>query len=195
MYQRFVGSVLAVGCLVIVGGFNAARAEDSYTVDDVHSSVTFKVSHLGLSNIHGRFDSFTGDFTIDENDPSKSHFGLSIKADTVDTNNAGRDTHLKSPDFFNTKQFPTISFKSTAVKAIKQGYEVTGDLTMHGVTKPVTMILEGGKKAEFPKGTQCTGFSTTVALKRSDFGIGDKSTDSIGDDVVISIGLEGFKKK
>jgi polyisoprenoid-binding protein YceI len=193
MFQRVVGSVLAVACVVIVGGSNSARAEDSYAVDDVHSSVTFKVSHLGLSYIHGRFDSFTGDFTINAEDPGKIHFGLSIKADTVDTNNAGRDTHLKSPDFFNTKQFATISLKSTAVKAIKQGYEVTGDLTMHGVTKPVTMILEGGGKAEFPKGTQRTGFSTTLTLKRSDFGM-DKMTEAIGDEVAISIGLEGKKK-
>ena len=113
---------------------------------------------LGLSYIHGRFDDFTGNFTIDTSDPAKSSFTLTIKPESVDTNNAGRDTHLRGPDFFNVKQFPVISFTSTAVKPIEGGYEVTGDLTLHGETKPVTFSLKGGKTAQFHPGVERTGF-------------------------------------
>src|SRR5262249_10177648 len=97
------------------------------------------------------------------------------------------------PDFFNVKQFPTISFKSTAVKAGKDGYEVTGDLTMHGVTKPVTFALVGGRSAQFPKGVQRTGFSTEFVLKRADFGI-DKFGEALGEDVPVAVSFEGTKK-
>ena len=123
---------------------------DDYVIDAAHSGVTFKISHLGLSWIHGRFDDFAGNFTIDSSDPAKSSFTLNIKPESVDTNNSGRDEHLKSPDFFNVKQFPALSFTSTAVKPIEGGYEVTGDLTMHGETKPVTFSLKGGKNGRIP---------------------------------------------
>jgi polyisoprenoid-binding protein YceI len=191
MHTRFLGSAFAVVVLAVLGAA-PARAADDYTVDGVHSSVTFKITHLGISSIYGRFNDVAGGFTIDD-DAGKCLFNLSIKTENVDTNNADRDKHLRSPDFFNAKQFPSISFKSTAVKAIKDGYEVTGDLTLHGVTKAVTFKLMGGKKAEFPKGTQRTGFTTELTIKRSDFGM-DKFTEMLSDEVVIGIGIEGAKK-
>ena len=168
-------------------------AADDYTVDGMHTAVTFKVSHLGLSWTYGRFNDVTGSFSIDPNDASKASFNLNIKAESVDTGNAKRDEHLRSPDFFNVKQFPALSFKSTAVKPIKDGYEVTGDLTLHGVTKPVSFALVGGRKVEFPKGVQRTGYSTELSLKRADFGM-DKMTEAIGNDVFIAISFEGTKK-
>jgi polyisoprenoid-binding protein YceI len=142
--------------------------------------------------VYGRFDDFSGTFTIDE-DPGKCSFNLTIKTDSVDTNNKKRDDHLRSPDFFNVKQFPMITFKSTSVKAIKDGYQVTGDLTLHGVTKSVSFPLLGGRKVEFPKGVQRTGFSTELTIKRSEFGM-DKAADAVGDEVPISISFEGTKK-
>jgi polyisoprenoid-binding protein YceI len=169
-----------------------ALAADEYAVDAAHASVTFKISHLGLSWIHGRFDDFSGGFTLNDN-PEKCSFGLTIKTDSIDTNNKQRDDHLRSPDFFNAKQFPVISFRSTAVKAGKDGYQVTGDLTLHGVTKTVTFALAGGRKAEFPKGVQRTGYTTELTLKRSEFGI-DKFTEMLGDEVVIAISFEGTRK-
>ena len=120
-------------------------------IDAAHSSVTFKISHIGLSYVHGRFNDFAGGFTLDSGDPAKSSFKLNIKSQSMDTNNAGRDTHLRSPDFFNAKQFSSISFTSTAVKPVEGGYEVTGDLKLHGETKPVTFTLKGGSTAEFPR--------------------------------------------
>src|SRR5664279_1499192 len=130
----------------------AAHAAETYTVDPVHSSISFMIQHAGLSKIHGRFNDFSGKITIDADDPSKSTFAITIPIDSIDTNNVKRDEHLRAPDYFNPKQFPTMTFQSTKVKAIEGGFEVTGDLTMHGVTKPLTIKLKGGDKVvEFPK--------------------------------------------
>jgi polyisoprenoid-binding protein YceI len=177
----------------VLGGLGAAATADDYTIDAAHSAVSFKISHAGLSYVHGRFDSFSGNFSVDSSDPTRSSFTLNIKPETINTNNNGRDTHLRSPDFFNVKQFPAVSFKSTSVKAIEGGYEVTGDLTLHGTTNPVTFNLKGGGSAEFPKGVQRTGFVTDFVIKRSDFGVG-KPTPALGDEVYVSIGFEGTKK-
>lgn len=172
----------------------AARAAETYAVDPVHSSISFGISHAGISDIHGRFNDFSGTFVIDKDDPSKSSFALDIKVASVDTNNAKRDEHLRAPDYFNAKQFPSLSFKSTKVKATDAGYEVTGDLTLHGVTKPVTLTLKGGHKVvEFPKGTPRIGVTSSVTIKRSEF---DMKTElgALGDDVHIIVGLEAAKK-
>jgi polyisoprenoid-binding protein YceI len=169
-----------------------SRSADQFSLDAAHAAVNFKISHIGLSWTYGRFNDVSGTFTIDP-DAAKCAFSLTIKAESIDTANQKRDEHLRSPDFFNVKQFPTITFTSTAVKATKDGYEVTGDLTMHGMTKSITFPLVGGKTAEFPKGVQRTGFSTELIVKRSDFGI-NKFADAVGDDVHIAISFEGTKK-
>jgi polyisoprenoid-binding protein YceI len=187
---------LSTALLVLAGvsaGAAPVRAADSFDIDPVHSGVTFKISHLGLSYVFGRFKDVSGTFTIDRNDPSKSSCMLTIKTDSIDTDNKQRDDHLRSPDFFDVKQYPVITFKSTSVKAVDGGYQVTGDFTLHGVTKPLTLTLLGGKSAEFPKGVQRTGFSTDVTIKRSEHGM-DKFKEALGDDVIISIGIEGTKK-
>ena len=111
-------------------GLGMVATGDDYTIDTAHSGVVFKISHSDLDWVFGRFNDFTGEFTIDSSDPSKSSFKMKINPDSVDTNNAKRDGHLKSPDFFNTKQFPTMSFTSTSVKPIEGGFEVTGDFTL-----------------------------------------------------------------
>src|SRR5262249_21187057 len=157
MRKRSLAAVLAVASVLILAA-PAPVAADDYAIDAVHSGVTFKVSHLGLAWIYGRFDDFSGKLTLDS-DPARCSFNLTIKADSMDTNNKQRDGHLRSPDFFNAKQFPAVTFQSTAVKAAKDGFEVAGDLTMHGETKPVSFTLVGGKTVRDPKGTQRTGFS------------------------------------
>jgi polyisoprenoid-binding protein YceI len=189
MVKRCAVPVIAV--LFGLLGAAPGRADD-YAVDGMHAGVTFKISHLGLSWVFGRFNDFSGAFTLDP-DPDKCSFSLTIKTESIDTNNAKRDEHLKSPDFFNAKQFPTIAFKSTAVKAIKDGYEVTGDLTLHGETKPVKFALLGGKTAEFPKGVQRTGFAMEMVLKRSEFGM-TKFNQALGEEVHVAISFEGTKK-
>jgi len=177
--------------LVLASATNLSAAD--YAIDEAHTSLTFKASHLGLSWTHGRFDEVTGNFEFDETGPEEASFKLVAKIDSIDTNNKKRDEHLRSPDFFNAKQFPALTFVSKSVKAVKGGWEVTGDLTMHGVTKPVTFVLTGGKAAEFPKGTKRIGFSTDFKLKRSDFGM-DKMLEAIGDEVHVSISFEGTSK-
>jgi polyisoprenoid-binding protein YceI len=191
MHRRLVGSLLAL--LVLSLWTTApARAAD-YTIDTAHSGVNFKISHAGLAWIFGRFNEFSGNFTIDPDEASKCSFSMTIQARSVDTNNKKRDDHLRSGDFFNIKQYPTLSFKSTSVKAVKGGYQVTGDFTLHGVAKSITFKLVGGRTAEFPKGVQRTGFSTELSIKRSDFGM-KKGLEFVGDEVYLSISFEGTKK-
>lgn len=185
-------------CLILAVGFTLiaaapAPAADAYTLDTAHAGVNFKISHIGLSWIYGRFNEFTGDFAIDAADPGKCAFAMNIKAASIDTGNQKRDEHLRSPDFFNAKQYPVITFKSTAVRAAKDGYEVTGDFTLHGVTKSITFPLTGGKTAEFPKGVQRTGFTAELVLKRGDYGI-DKFAGAVGEDIHIAVSFEGTKK-
>ena len=115
----FAGIISLATVLSIGGATNIANAADDYSYDLVHSSVSFKARHLDISWIHGRFNEVDGKFSIDRQDPTKSMFSLTIKAESVDTANAARDEHLRQPDYFDTKQFPTIEFKSTSVKAIE----------------------------------------------------------------------------
>ena len=183
---------LVIGTLVCAGG-SSATAADEYAYDLVHSSVSFKARHLDISWIHGRFNEVEGKFSLDREDPSKSKFELTIKTDSVDTANKARDEHLRQPDYFDTKQFPTIEFKSTSTKAIKGGYEVTGDFTMHGTTKKVTLVLLGGKEHDF-KGVKRVAFSTELSLKRSDYGFDKNAIGPIGDEALILIDCEGVRK-
>jgi polyisoprenoid-binding protein YceI len=169
------------------------QAADVYQYDGVHSSISFKARHLDISWIHGRFNEAEGTFSIDRDNPAKSSFTLSIKTDSVDTANKARDEHLRQPDYFDTKQFPTIDFKSTSVKATDGGYEVAGDFTMHGVTKKVTLNLKGGKEHDF-KGMKRVAFSTELSVKRSDYGFDKSQIGLIGDEALILIDCEGLKK-
>lgn len=189
---RLLTSLFA--CLLfVVMATNSARAADVYAYDGVHSSISFKARHLDISWIHGRFNEAEGTFSIDRENPANSSFKLSIKSDSVDTGNKARDEHLRQPDYFDTKQFPTINFVSTNVKAIDGGYEVKGDFTMHGVTKSVTLVLKGGKESDF-KGVKRVPFSTELALKRSDFGFDKNAIGPIGDEALIMIDCEGMRK-
>ena len=185
---------LVIGTIFCAGG-NSCPAADEYDYDLVHSSVGFKARHLGISWIHGRFNDVAGKFSLDREDPSKSTFELTIKADSVDTANKARDEHLRQPDYFDTKQFPTITFKSTSTKAIKGGYEVTGNFTMHGKTNKVTLVLMGGKEHDFEK-VKRVAFSTELSLKRSDYGFDPKAIrpTGIGDEALIYIDCEGVRE-
>ncbi len=186
-FRRLVLATILVAC------GSLARAADTYTVDPVHSSISFMISHVGISNIHGRFNDFSGKITIDPADPAKSTFALSIPIESIDTNNVKRDEHLRAPDYFNAKQFPTMKFQSTKVVPVDGGYEVTGDLELHGVTKPVTFTLKGGDKVvEFPKGTKRIGLVSTFSIRRSDYGV-NTEPKNLGDEIPIFIGIEASK--
>lgn len=142
-----------VAAMTLLSGLSVVAA-DHFAIDPSHTGVGFRISHLGLSWTLGRFNDVSGDFTIDAADPTKASFNLKVKVESIDTGDKRRDAHLRSPDFFDDKQFPSITFKSTSVKKITDGFEVTGDMTIHGVTKSMTLPLKGGRTAEMPKGVQ-----------------------------------------
>jgi len=189
LFSQISGLLCTAGLILVAGSANAA---DTFTIDGAHSSISFKIQHMGISQVHGRFNKFEGTLAVDKADPGKSAFSMKIIADSVDTGNEGRDKHLRSPDFFDTKQYAEMTFKSTAVKAVKDGYEVEGDFAMHGKTKKVKFTLQGGKEVEI-QGTKKIGFITDFIIKRSDFGMVDKNP-GLSDEVSVSIGLEGGRK-
>jgi polyisoprenoid-binding protein YceI len=157
-------------------GLGMVATGDDYTIDTAHSGVVFKISHSDLDWVFGRFNDFSGEFTIDSSDPSKSSFTMTIK-----------------PDIFNTKQFPKMSFTSTSVKPIEGGFEVTGDFTLHGQTKPVTFNLKGGKTVA-TKGGQRTGYTAEFPLNRSEFGL-TKGSPMLGEEVWVTVSFQGVKKR
>lgn len=195
--MRLVSATLIAiaGLSVCVAG-NSALAVDEYKYDLVHSSVSFKARYFEISWIHGRFNEVDGKFSIDREKPENSKFELTIKADSVDTANKARDDHLRQADYFDTKQFPTIEFKSTSVKPARGGYEVTGDFTMHGVTKKVTFALAASKEIDgmaMMKPVKRMGFSTELKLKRSDFNFDKSGIGAIGDEALILIDCVGVR--
>jgi polyisoprenoid-binding protein YceI len=180
---------LAIPALLALAG--VAGAAD-YDVDPVHTEVMFKVNHFGVSNFLGRFDDTTGKISWDEADPSKSSVKYEIKAESIDTNFAKRDQHLKSPDFLDAKQFATLSFVSKSIKKVGDGYVVEGDLTIHGVTKPMQVAVQKTGEGKDPTGAERIGFWTTFSIKRSDFGM-TNMVGPVGDAIDITIASEGVK--
>lgn len=181
------------GVFVATGAMTAAA--DTYRVDPVHSAIIFRIQHLGVSDAFGRINDPTGSFTIDGADPGKNSIEISVITEKVDTANDKRDKHLRSPDFFNVEEHPAISFKSrefekTGVKT----YRVTGDLTMLGVTKPLTVTATRVGSGKDPWGRYRTGFTTEFTIKRSEFGM-DYLMSGLGDDVHITVSVEGIRLK
>jgi polyisoprenoid-binding protein YceI len=169
-----------------------ASAAEPFEVDAVHSSILFRIKHMNVSYFYGRFDSVSGKFLIDEQDPSKSSFDLTINAESVDTANVMRDRHIKGPDFFNAKQFPTITFRSKSVKKVKGAYVASGDLTVRGVTRPVDVVVSPVGTGKGMKGEAISGVEASLELKRSDFGM-TYMVGPIGDEVRVTASLEGIR--
>jgi len=173
----------------------------TWDIDPGHSTAQFKVKHMMVSNVAGDFGKVTGVINYDPADLAKSSVEATIDATTIDTRNPDRDNHLKSPDFFDIEKFPTISFKSKKFEKTGEGkLKVTGDLTMHGVTKEVVLDVDGPTtEIKDPRGNVKSGASVSGKLNRQDFGVSwSKTMDGgglvVGDDVSISIELE-LKKK
>ncbi len=175
----------------------AAVSAETYVIDGAHTSVIFGASHMGFSYTYGRFNKVMGGYVLDPGNPEASQFELSIDAASVDTNNQKRDDHLRSPDFFNVKQFPEISFQSTGVKVEKgeKGpvYNITGNLTIHGETREVTLPLQLLKEGPGMGGEVRSGFLCLSSIKRSEFGM-TNMIPGIGDEVSITISFEGVRQ-
>ncbi len=164
------GFALAIGLLINVLAEPAAA--DNYQVDPTHSFVTFRVKHMGMSYAYGRFNELSGSFLFNEVSPEGVTFDFKAKAESVDTGNAKRDQHLKGPDFFNVKEYPTITFKSTNVRRSgEKSFDVSGDLMLHGATRPVTFRLDWVGSGKDPWGGFRSGFDGSFVIKRSDFGM------------------------
>lgn len=191
-FSRFACVSLAALFAMVAFGPSVTKGQ-SYKIDPAHCAVNFRISHLGISYVTGRFNAVQGEFSIDAADPTKSSFSVTIQTESIDTANKQRDDHLRSPDFLNARQFPIIRFQSTKVSKTDKGYEVTGDFTLHGQTKSITFELEDGGTAEFPPGVHRIGFTTSLKIKRSDFGI-DGMLQAIGDEVFIFISFEGVRQ-
>ena len=181
-----------VGLLIVIASSSLALAADTYKIDPVHSVVGFAVKHMEVSPFYGRFNEPTGAITLDSADPSKSSFNIEIAAEKVDTGNDKRDAHLRTPDFFDAKQFPTITFKSTSVKGSGDSFEVSGDLTLHGVTKSITVPVRKTGEKETGKGVR-TGWEAMFDIKRSDFGM-TGMIPQISDDVQLLVALAAVKQ-
>lgn len=184
-----------LAAIALVMGLSA-HAQDVYQVDPSHASVVFKVSHMDFSNVYGLIGGAEGKITVDEKAPEKSTFEVTVKPDTLTTLDKKRDEHLRGPDFFNVKQFPTITLKSKSIK--KNGadkLDVTADLTLRGITKPITFTFKRMKTGKDPWGNSRMGGETVFKFKRTDFGMNYMSKPGeVGDEVEMMISLEGMKK-
>ncbi len=162
----------------------------TYKIDSVHSSVLFRVKHFGVTNFYGRFNKVSGEILWDAKKPETGSISVEIDAASIDSNDKKRDEHLRNSDFLSAKEFPTISFKSKSVKKKGEQLEVSGDLTLHGVTKSITTFVDNTGEADSPYGYRA-GFEAIFDIKRSDYGM--EGVDGIGDEVRIIVSLESIK--
>lgn len=170
-----------------------ARAADTFAVDPVHSSMLFRVKHLGVGHIYGRFNQYSGSFAFDPKNAADCKMEIEVKIESIDSANADRDKHLKGPDFFNAKEFPTMTFKATRMKASdEKSYEVSGDLTIHGVTKQVTVKVERLGTGRDQRGKVRSGWETAFTINRADYGM-KTLIPAISDEVRIIVAVEGVK--
>lgn len=188
------GWVLAAMVMGLAGWCASAASAETFKVDGTHSSVVFRIKHMNVSYFYGRINKIDGQFTLDDGDGAANSIDITLDATSVDTGNDGRDRHLKSPDFFNAKQHDTITFKSTSVKSSGEGkFEVTGDLTLHGVTKSITVNVERVGVGPGREGGTIAGFEAVFTIKRSDYGM-EFMNGPLGDEVRLMVGIEGAAK-
>jgi polyisoprenoid-binding protein YceI len=171
-----------------------------FDIDSAHSAAQFSVRHLMVSNVRGSFKKLTGKVVFDESNPSATVVQASIDVSTVDTGEPARDTHLKSPDFFDLAKFPTMTFVSRSAIRTSQGVDLSGDLTLHGVTKAVVLhVSDITKEIKDPRGMLRIGATATTVINRQDFGmVWNHNLDGggvvVGNDVTITIDIEVARK-
>lgn len=188
--MRLISS--AGAALLFVAGI-AAAAPVRYDLDPNHTRIDFSWTHFGFSHPMGRFDKFEGDFRFDPVDPTKSSVTVTIPVSSIDTGVARLDAHLQSADFFDAANYPTATFRSTRVERVgEHGLKVTGDLTLHGVTRPVVLDVVVNKIGPHPMaGRAAAGFDAAATIKRSDFGISGY-VPNVSDDIRLSISTEAI---
>jgi polyisoprenoid-binding protein YceI len=188
--------IATLASLVVLAAPFALAQSSTWVADPMHSEVDFSVSHLTISNVHGRFGKIQATVVYDGTDVSKSSVKATIDVSTVDTGEEARDKHLKTPDFFDTATYPTATFVSSSVVKSGANLLVSGTLTLHGVTKPVTLTVSGpvGPVEGMDKKLHA-GFKGTTTISRTAFGIGAKfPSGAVGDEVTLSIELDVAKQ-
>ena len=178
---------------------NSVHPAGTWELDAAHTTVGFTVRHMMLAKVRGHFAVTRGTIRI-EADPLQSSVTVTIDAGSLDTRDANRDAHVKSADFLDVEKYPTIEFASTSVRQTDDGWEVDGDLTVHGVTRPVTLDLEHTGIAKDPYGNTRTGFEATTEISRSDFGLEwNQALETggvvVGDKVKIEIQVEAVAQQ
>jgi polyisoprenoid-binding protein YceI len=189
--SRF-GVYLATLILTCGGGAFTVQAAE-YKIDLSHSFIQFKISHLGISTTIGRFDDFAGSFSWDRDNPGASSIELKVKTASIDSNWAERDKHLRGEDFLAVDEFPEASFKSTDYSGDASGGTMTGILTLHGVSKPITLDVKAVGEGDDPWGGYRAGFSGTTTLRRADFGI-DYNLGPAAETMDFELFVEGIRK-
>jgi polyisoprenoid-binding protein YceI len=197
--MRRLTTVVAVLCLApLLAGVALA---DTYNIDTTHTQVLFKVKHLGISTVTGNFGTFSGSFDFDPESLEAGGASVTIDVASIDTGVEDRDTHLRSPDFFEVEKHPEITFKSTKVQNVKDNtFELVGNLTIRGVTKPVTLEVEVGGTATDPWGNEKAAFTAETKINRQEFGLTwSKLLETgglvVGNEVRILLEVEGNKAK
>jgi len=185
---------------VLIGAASIVYAQSTtLNIDPNHSEADFSIQHMEISRVHGQFSHITGTVVLDSKDMAKSSVDATIPINTVDTGVAMRDKDLRGKDFFNVAQFPTMTFKSTSVTPDSDGYKVIGNLTMHGVTRPVTLQMDAPSNPITLRGQIHRGFQATTTLDRKDFGLNwngllPDGDAMIGDNVKIPLDIEAIQK-
>jgi polyisoprenoid-binding protein YceI len=188
--------------LVVVMAVPLAASADTWQIDPTHSTVGFTVRHMTISSVRGQFDKFAGTISAKDNDPSSVSIDVTIDTASIDTRSADRDADLKSANFLDVAKYPTMTFKSKKIEAAGTGkWNIVGDLTLHGVTKEVTLAVEGPTAPiKDPWGNTRAGASATTKISRKAFGLTwNKMIEAggavVGDEVSVSIDVEAVKKK
>lgn len=199
--DHLLARAISVAALAATLSLPAAAATSTWQIDPNHSAAQFAVRHLAISTVRGAFTKVNGTIQFDDKDISKSSVEVTIDADSVDTRVPNRDKDLRSDHFFDVQKYPTITFKSTKVEQVEAGkLKVTGDLTIHGVTKPVVLDVEGPTAAvKDPWGNQRAAANVTTKINRQDYGVKWNATMDggglvVGDDVAITIDVEMVQK-
>lgn len=172
----------------------AAEVAGTYSFDKVHTQILFFVNHLGFSNSQGEFHDYDGSFTFDAENPENSSVDVTIKTASIDMDDEEWDNHLKNKDFFNVTEFPDMTFKSTSIEITgEKTADITGDLTILGVTKPAVLHTTYNKSDVHPYSKKyVSGFSATATIKRSEYGM-NYGLPAVGDDVEIRIEVEAYR--
>ena len=187
--------LLSLVFLAFIFTGSPARAEaDRYEFDKSHTNLLFFVSHIGFSKMVGEFRDYSGYFTFDQEHPENSSVEVTLHPAGIETDSDGLNAHLQKEEFFNTEKYPDITFKSTAIKVTGANTgDITGDLTLLGVTKPVTLHVTFNKAGQHPATKNyVAGFSASAQIKRSEWGMTTYAPDIVGDDVTLMFEVEGI---